>query len=76
MTQIDFELAGNTDGQSVADIADTEDRQKTEDVTETVKLCGSDCKMLLSWEGQVNFRAAWKGRPLFFSGKTGMPQAR
>ena len=23
-----------------------------------------------------NFRAAWKGRPLFFSGKTGMPQAR
>ena len=63
MTQIDFELAGNTDGKSVADIADTEDRQKTEDVTETVKLCGSDCKMLLSWEGQeISVRLGKVGR--------------
>lgn len=63
VTQIDFELAGNTDGKSVADIADTEDRQKTEDVTETVKLCGSDCKMLPSWEGQeISVRLGKVGR--------------
>ena len=49
VTQIDVELAGNTDGKSVADIAYTEDRQKTEDETETVKLGGSDCKRLPSW---------------------------
>lgn len=52
VTRIDFELAGNADGKSSANVADAMDGQKTEDVRETVKLCGSDCKMLPSWEGQ------------------------
>ena len=52
VTRIDFELAGNADGKSSANVADAVDGQKTEDVTETVKLCGSDCNMLPSWEGQ------------------------